>query len=232
MIIAITGGLGSGKSTVSKILAGALGVKCLDTDQLCRQEMLPGREGFAKFQEVYGTQFLQADGTLNRLLLRQAVFSNRNIREEIEKILHPVVRRHVADITKKAIADGRHLVVEVPLLFEAGWQHDFDVTVVVYVPEELSLARVSARDGLSASDIKRVFASQLPIALKLQYAHFVIDNAGTFVSTVQQIGWLEKKLQGDKKNWELNGRSAKKLDSKDLNTYKGNNDLKLNPCLC
>lgn len=232
MIIAVTGSLGCGKSTASKILAGVLDAGHIDTDQLCKKEMLPGRRGYEEFRRVFGSRYLHTDGTLNRTFLRQAVFGDGRVREELEKILHPLVRLHVSDLSRKCNASGEHLVVEVPLLFEAGWQQDFNVWVVVHVPEDQCLARVRVRDGLSAAEIQRVFASQLPISLKLKYAHFVIDNSGTFVSTAQQLAWLGKKLKSERKSWELNNCQAKKLDSKDMNTYKGNNDLKLNPCLC
>jgi dephospho-CoA kinase len=230
--IAVTGSLGSGKSTAGKILAGVLEARHVDTDQLCRKEMLPGSQGYEHFSKTFGPEYLHGDGSINRAFLRQAVFSDSRIRDELENILHPLVRQQVSDLSHVSSISGTDMVVEVPLLFEVGWQDDFDVSVVVYVPEDQCLARVSDRDGLSAEEIRRVFASQLPISLKLKYAHFVIDNSGTFVSTALQLAWLGKKLKSDRKSWESKNRPAKKLDSADLNTYKGNNDLKLNPCLC
>ncbi len=196
MNIAVTGGLGSGKSTVSKILARTIGADHLDTDQLCRQQMQPGRQGFVKFREVFGDRYLHADGTLDRRSLRQAVFTDSGIKKELETILHPLVRQQVAVHYAENCQAGENLVVEVPLLFESGWQHDFAVWVVVYVTEESCLQRVAARDGLSPEEIHRVIAAQIPISEKLAAAHFVVDNNGTFVSMVQQIAWLGKKLKG------------------------------------
>lgn len=231
MIVAVTGNLGSGKSTASKILAGVLAAEHVDTDQLCRMEMLPGRQGYEEFRKCYGTRYLNADGSINRLLLRQSVFSDVRIKTQLESILHPLVRGHVTELYRKCQLQSQHLVVEVPLLFEVGWQQDFDVSVVVYVPEELCLARVLLRDKLAAEDIRRVFAQQLPIARKLQAAHFVIDNSGTYASTVSQLAWLGNKLKCERKKWESSRFPAKMLDSEDLNTYKGNNDLKSIPVL-
>jgi dephospho-CoA kinase len=193
--IAVTGGLGSGKSTVSKILARTIGADHLDTDLLCRQQMQPGRQGFEKFREVFGDRYLHADGSLNRPGLRQAVFTDSRIKKELEMILHPLVRQQVAAHYAKNCQAGENLVVEVPLLFESGWQQDFAVWVVVSVSEESCRHRVAARDGLSAEEIQRVIAAQLPISQKLAAAHFVVDNNGTFVSTVQQIAWLGKNLK-------------------------------------
>ncbi len=195
MNIAVTGGLGSGKSTASRILAAAMSAEHIDTDQLCRQQMNPGNPGFESFLQVFGNSYLLADGSLNRLLLRQAVFAERGVKKELEKILHPLVRKQVVEYYKHCCASGKSLVVEVPLLFEVGWQRDFDVCVVVYVPEELCFSRVSVRDGITAEEIQRVCAAQLPISEKLKSADFVIDNRGTFVSMVQQVAWLGKRLQ-------------------------------------
>ncbi|OGR18592.1 MAG: dephospho-CoA kinase [Desulfobacterales bacterium GWB2_56_26] len=203
MIIAVTGSLGSGKSTASKILAGILAAEHVDTDQLCRMEMLPGRQGYEEFRKIFGTRYLNADGSLNRMLLRHSVFNDSRTKTQLENILHPLVRGHVADLYRKCQLQSQHLVVEVPLLFEVGWQQDFDVSVVVYVPDDLCLARVRLRDALVAEDIRRVFAQQLPIARKRDSAHFVIDNTGTFVSTVSQLAWLGKKLKCERKSGNL-----------------------------
>lgn len=197
--IAVTGGFGSGKSTAGRILAVAMAAQYVDTDQLCRQQMQPGNPGFEKFRQVFGTQYLNVDGTLNRLLLRQAVYADSVVKTKLEMILHPLVRLQISEDYAHCCEVERDLVVEVPLLFEVGWQNDFAVWVVVYVPEDLCVKRVSSRDGMTMEEIQRVFASQLSVAEKLAAAHFVIDNSGTFVSTVQQIAWLGKKLQGREK---------------------------------
>jgi dephospho-CoA kinase len=194
MNIAVTGGLGSGKSTASKILAATISAEHLDTDDLCRQQMQPGTPGFKMFLQVFGDRFVNADGSLNRQLLRQTVFADSGVKKDLEMILHPLVRRQVAEHYATCCAHGENLVVEVPLLFEVGWQYDFSVCVVVYVREDLCFQRVAIRDGFGADEIRRVCAAQLSPQEKLKLAHFVIDNSGTFVSTVQQISWLGKKL--------------------------------------
>lgn len=208
MNIAVTGGLGTGKSTVSRILAVSLQAELIDTDQLCRQQLLPGMEGYEEFQRIFGETYIQDDGSINRPLLRQAVFDDANLKKKLENILHPIVRRQVAVRGKISSKHGEVIVVEVPLLYEVGWQDEFDVCIVVYVPEKLCLQRVMARDGLSAEQIRGIFKSQIPIKKKLDYADFIVDNSGTFVSTVQQIAWM-----------------SKKLDSIDLKTYKRNDDF-------
>ncbi len=195
MNIAVTGSLGSGKSTASRILAVMLSAEHIDTDELCRQQMQPGNPGFEAFLRIFGDRFLFADGSLNKLLLRGAVFSDSRVKNDLEMILHPLVRQQVSERYAHCCAVGKNLIVEVPLLFEVGWQHDFSVSVVVYVPEELCESRVAIRDGLSTEEIQKVFIAQLPVSEKLKYAHYVISNNGSFVSTVQQIAWLAKNLQ-------------------------------------
>ncbi len=194
MNIAVTGSLGTGKSTVSKILAVTLATEIIDTDELCRRQMLPGAEGFEEFSRIFDKKFIQGDKTIDRRLLRQAVFEDEELRAQLEQILHPLVKREVAFYSKECSSRGRILVVEVPLLFEVGWQNDFDASVVVYVPEKTCIERVMVRNGLTIGEIRQILKSQMSIDKKRDYADYVIDNSGTFVSTVQQIAWLSKKL--------------------------------------
>ena len=197
MNIAVTGGLGTGKSTVSKIFATILAAELIDTDQLCRRQMLPGTDGYAEFRRVFSDRFIQLDGMIDRQLLRQAVFDDNSIREKLENILHPIVQQQVVVRSRELSAGGGMLIVEIPLLYEVGWQDAFDICVVVYVPEILCIQRVTMRDGMPAEQIRQIINAQLPIKKKLDYADFIVDNSGTLVSTVQQIAWMSKKVRMD-----------------------------------
>jgi dephospho-CoA kinase len=194
MNIAITGGLGTGKSTVSKILAAHLDAELIDTDKLCRLQMIPGKEGYTRFLQVFCGKYVQADGAIDRLELPKDVFSDPDIKNTLESILHPIVRSEVAVRCEKSVTQGKIVVVEVPLLFEVGWQQDFEHTVVVFVVEKLCIQRVMARDGIDKDTISIILSSQMPIDIKRRFADFVIDNSSTFASTVQQISWLTGKL--------------------------------------
>lgn len=198
MRIAVTGGLGTGKSTVSKVLAATLQCELLDTDQLCRSQLEPAAEGYKEFVRLFGSTFLQEDGTINRLKLRNEVFGNSEFKKSLEGILHPIVRQQVsAHYLNRSVSPKKVLVVEVPLLYEVGWEGDFDLCVVAYVPETTIIKRVMSRDGLSAEEIELVLKAQMSIEKKLEYGHYIVDNSGTFVSTVQQIGWLVRKILWD-----------------------------------
>lgn len=194
MKIGVTGGLGTGKSTVSKLLAATLQAEYIDTDQLCRLQLEPGAQGYEQFVALYGDRFLGKDRRIDRTLLKEAVFDNGEIRESLEGILHPLVRHFVATRCSSLNKKDRFLVVEVPLLYEVGWLDDFDLCVVVYVPEEICVKRVRARDKMMDEEIRKILMSQLPIDRKCEYGDAVIDNSGTFVSTVHQVGWLSKKI--------------------------------------
>jgi len=161
--------------------------------------MLPGSEGFEKFCRFFGEKFIQSDGTIDRILLRHKVFDDPELRTKLESILHPIVRREVAARSRVCSAGGLFLIVEVPLLYEVGWQNEFDACLVVYVPEELCVKRVMARNGMLVEDIKQILNAQIPIKKKLASADLIIDNSGTFVSTVQQVTWMSRKLIRERK---------------------------------
>jgi len=194
MKIAVTGGLGSGKSTVSKVLASFLGSELIDTDELCRYQLQPGGRGLERFKEVFGGRFLHSDGTVDRQNLREATFQDKKIKSQLETLLHPVVREIVRCRWNKLQACGRHLIVEVPLLYEIQWQDDFDQCVVVYVPEYLVYERVARRSGLDFEEIRSILNAQMPLEEKLTYTRLIIDNSTTFVNTVLQVAYLVRNL--------------------------------------
>lgn len=194
MKIAITGGLGSGKSTVSKILAGYLQCELLDADQICRQQLQPGLEGMVRLKEIFGNKFLFPDGTLDRQKLRRATFKDSGVKVQLETILHPIARKLIAVRWREREMQGKHLVVEVPLLYEVRWQDDFDESVVVYTPESSVYERVLLRSGLGFTEIRSILNAQISIEEKRKHTSFIIDNSGTFVSTVLQTANLSKTI--------------------------------------
>ena len=190
MIIGITGGYGSGKSSVSRLLAKYLNAELIDADVLCRTLLEPDQEGTRQLREVFGDKFFSQDGSIDRNLLRQETFKNSAVKEELEKILHPLVQSTIADQGRLSSAQHSFLVVEVPLLFEVGWQDDFDITVLVRVDPDTAIIRSVKRDNISEEEAKRIIGLQLPMSYKEPRVDYIVDNSDTFVSTAQQTAWL------------------------------------------
>ncbi|SDO83556.1 dephospho-CoA kinase [Desulforhopalus singaporensis] len=197
MKIAITGNIGGGKSTVSRILANILGAAMLDSDGICRHEMQPGNQGFVQLVEIYGDRFVKHDGGLDRDGLRSAVFSDMSVKKNLEDILHPLVLQKIEQ--RGLELEGKILIVEVPLLFEVGWQDQFDVTVVVRAGEGKIIDRVVARDDLEAAQVKKILDVQMPCGEKEMLADYTIDNSGTLAATFGQLQWLASSLKDKEK---------------------------------
>lgn len=192
MMIAVTGGLGSGKSTIARILAALLPAVFISSDAVCRLELTPGHEGFDQFVCGDGKRFLEKDGSLNRLTLSRAVFADRGLREKLEGILHPIVRKRIAEADP---ATG-FLVAEVPLVYESGWQGDFLTIVCVRSRRNLTICRVAQRDFRSHEEIQNIMSAQMSPLEKERLADFCIDNSGTFCSTFEQVAFLALQLKG------------------------------------
>ena len=194
MTIAVTGGYGSGKSSVSRLLARYLDAKLTNADSLCRALLEPEQEGFRQLQNVFGERFIAQDGSLDRNHLRKATFNDLAIKETLENILHPLVRNSIRHQARTCSLQHWPLVVEVPLLFEVGWQDDFDVSVLVRVDRQTCVQRAVKRDCIVAEEAERVIELQLPMSCKVPLADYIIDNSDTFVSTAQQAAWLSTLL--------------------------------------
>ncbi len=196
MNIALTGGIGSGKSCAAHIFADAMDYPVISADLICQVLMEPGAEGWQEVRERWQGRFLEPDGRINRPLLREAVFADETLRHELEGLLHPLIRSAVQQRMQAAAKAGEGLVVEVPLLFEVGWQNDFACTVAVFAPETVCLQRICRRDGITLELAQRILAAQMPPQIKKERAMFVIDNSGLWVQTVQQITHLARRLLG------------------------------------
>ena len=172
--VGLTGGIASGKTSVSDAL-GERGAVVIDADVLARQVVEPGTPGLAAVAERFGTEVLTGDGRLNREALGRLVFADPEARRELEAIVHPAVRARAAEI--EATADSDAVVVHViPLLVETGQQDDYDVLVVVDVEPERQLERLRQRNGLDAEAANARIAAQSTRAARLAVADIVLDN--------------------------------------------------------
>lgn len=183
LVFGLTGGIGSGKSTVAEIFRRA-GVPIVDADALARRVVTAGSPGLAALVGLFGQEILLESGELDRRALAQRVFASDAERELLNGIVHPLVRREAEREFARLAAEGHEVVgYDVPLLFETGQEENFRPVVVVSVPVPAQLARVVRRDGLSDEEAEARIEAQLPLSEKAERADFVIDNSGTLDET-------------------------------------------------
>ena len=186
--VGLTGGIASGKSTVSEAFA-RLGAKVLDADEVAREVVLPGKPAWTKLRHTFGSEFFHPDGRLNRSKLRKLVFADPEQRSRLNAIVHPEVMREIDFRFEQLTSSAEHAVVlvDVPLLLEVEAADRFDRVVVVYVNETVQLDRLMERDGLSAEEASQALSTQIPLRDKVKQADFVIDNSGTLEETQAQV---------------------------------------------
>jgi dephospho-CoA kinase len=185
-IIGLTGGIGSGKSTVSEMLR-ELGAMVVDADEGARVVVQPGQPALADIRERFGDGVFAADGSLDREKLADVVFNDEQAREDLNAITHPRVRAWMAEQMQAASEAGAPAVVlDIPLLFESGLTAGLDEIVVVWAPVEKQFRRAVAR-GLRGDDARARIKAQMPIDEKRSQATVVIDNSGSKEQTRRQV---------------------------------------------
>jgi len=194
--VALTGGIATGKSYCLRHFAG-LGVPVVDADHLARQAVLPGSPGLAAVIERFGREMLASDGSLDRAALGRIVFEDARARAALEAIVHPEVYRRIRDWFANLPSGPRLAIADIPLVFETGHNHDFDVVIVAACPPEEQVTRVMARDGLSEHAARARLAAQWPIEEKVKRANHVIWTDRGFAETDRQVVELYDRLSGD-----------------------------------
>lgn len=195
MIIGLTGGIASGKSTVSALLVSK-GARLVDADVIAREVMLPGHEVLAAAVKQFGSEILSPDGTLNRGKLGDIVFQDPAALQALNNLTHPAIRREIKDrMNSMEEEDPKKLIiVDIPLLFESGLESMFHEILVVYVPREVQIARLMERNGLSLEQAEARLNAQMDIEAKRNKADYIIDNSGELVHTEQQVAVLWDRL--------------------------------------
>ena len=179
---ALTGGIATGKSYCLSRFA-ALGAAVIDADLLARDAVSAGSPGLARVVERFGPGVLHGDGHLDRSALARIVFADRVARADLEAIVHPEVYRRVSAWFADLPAGTALAIADIPLLFETGHQHDYDVVIVCACRPAEQLRRAIQRDALSEADARARIASQWPIEEKVKRAHHVIRTDGSFAET-------------------------------------------------
>ncbi|HEY3511636.1 dephospho-CoA kinase [Kribbella sp. NPDC051137] len=175
--VGLTGGIGSGKSAVSARLADR-GAVVIDSDLLAREVVAAGTDGLAEVVAAFGDGVLTADGELDRPALGKIVFGDEAARRKLEAIIHPRVRARAAEIEAAAASDAI-VVHDIPLLVETGQADRFDLVLVVDVPVEVQVERLTAQRGMAAAEAEQRIASQASRADRLAVADVVVDNSGS-----------------------------------------------------
>ncbi len=195
-LVGLTGCMGSGKSSVAAVLCVEGGITCIDADVICRGLLEPGEQGWQIIKKEFGDDFLDPQGRIDRKLLRGKIFSEKLFRLKLDSLMHPIaweaIRASIArtgeDKTKS------RFVVEVPLLYEAGWESFFTKVVMVYADSDTCVNRLMKRDSIGREEARNVLTAQWSTDRKVRLADHVIDNSGPWRETCLQLTHLQKLL--------------------------------------
>ena len=185
-LIGLTGGAGSGKSTVAQMFR-ELGATVFDADEATHAVYAPGTPGFDQIVHEFGRDYVR-EGQIDRARLGELVFNDRDALRRLNAIVHPLVRQWMADRTADAAKKGAEVVIhDVPLLFENGLEAVYGDVVLVYAPAPVQVARLVEGRGLSPARASSILAAQMPIEQKRGRTRHVIDNSGTREATREQV---------------------------------------------
>ena len=188
-VVGLTGGVGSGKSTVAELFA-KLGVTIADADQAARTVVQPGSPALQEIEQAFGPEVLLQDGTLDRAAMRERIFANQQERKNLEAITHPKIKEEIQ--RQLAAAKGNYAILVVPLLLETG-QELADRILVVDAPEELQINRTIKRDNSSRQQVESMLKAQASRSERLRQADDVIDNSKDPDQLPQQVEQLHRK---------------------------------------
>lgn len=184
LLVGLTGNYGMGKSTILKMFE-KFGAITIDTDDIVRS-LLVERQIIEKVREILGDEVFNQNGSLNKEKVANIIFKNIKIKNLLEDLLHPLVFEKIDSFLKQINNKDKIIIVEIPLLFEKGYEDLFDKKITVYTTEDIALGRLEAK-GINRQEAKLRLKSQLPIQQKIENADFVIDNSGSISDTEAQV---------------------------------------------
>jgi dephospho-CoA kinase len=187
-VIGITGGIASGKSSVSQFIQTELKCTVIDADLAARTVVEPGEDAYYQVIQAFGEEILQADGSINRAKLGEIIFNDKDKRMILNSIVHPAVRQEMLKQKEAAFQRGETAVfMDIPLLFESKLTSMVDQTLLVYVDDIIQKERLMKRNGYTDAEAIARIQSQMPLAEKKILADAVIDNNGDFSETERQV---------------------------------------------
>jgi len=194
-IIGLTGGIATGKSTVSNMFL-EINIPVIDTDKIAKQLFVKGSETYEAVREAFGDEILTPSEEINRNILAKIIFSDEEKREMLNNIVHPKVKEHVfAEIKRLELQGESFIVVDVPLLFESHFDTFMDYTVLVYAKRENQIARLISRDNIDETYALKKIKAQMPLSEKKKRADFVIDNSKSVLDTKRSFERCFKKIK-------------------------------------
>jgi dephospho-CoA kinase len=193
LLVGLTGGIASGKSTVSAMLAER-GAEVIDADHIARQVVMPGTPAWCKIREHFGPGVLHPDGQLDRQALADMVFADKSKLALLNEITHPAIFARIADQLEAHHGQDVVVVLDAALLIEAGLADGVDVVIVVHSPREIQVERLAAK-GVGQTDARNRIASQLEPEKRLARADIVIDNSGSLEDMGRHVDKIWEELQ-------------------------------------
>jgi len=190
LVIAVTGGIGSGKSTAINFFKKR-GVPVIDTDQISRELVEPGSPALDTITSTFGIAFLRADGSLNRFKLREHIFSNNKEREKLQAILHPLIYQEV--LNRLSSISAPYCLIVIPLLAETGNNYPHNRVLVIDVDPDTQVQRTMARDHIDEPTVNRILDTQVSREQRLALATDIIDNTGSLEQLSEQVNTLHEK---------------------------------------
>ncbi len=194
--LGITGGVGTGKSTVSKLFSEMFGIKVIDADKLSR-EASESKEVLDKIAKTFGKEYVK-DGKMDRAAMGKLIFGNEKMREKLNGIIHPVVQKNYYALRDKYKKEGEEFIIyDCPLLIEAGLIADVDDIILVYLDKASAVKRVMQRNNLSKKDAENMINAQMDIEEKTEYADYIIYNDGTLDDLKEAVKELFEEIKED-----------------------------------
>jgi dephospho-CoA kinase len=196
LIVGLTGGIGSGKSTVTEMFREE-GAEVIDFDYLARLVVEPGMPAWRDIVDYFGRRILSSDETVNRSALAEIVFSDEESRKALERFTHPRIFEE-RDALLRRIREkdpSSVVIIDFPLLLELGLRNELDEVILVYVPREVQIERAANRENLSREAVEKRVKAQMPIEEKRSLSDYVIDNQGSLTETRAQVQRIMVKLR-------------------------------------
>ncbi len=196
LLLGVTGGIASGKSTVANMLA-KLGAATIDFDQLSRIVVEPNQPAWREIVAYFGQDIILPNRNIDRPKLSRIVFQDPEKRKKLERLVHPPIFAEFLKKLKELALNPENKIIQVitPLLLEANLQNFFHKILLVYIPPEMQIERLMKRDQISREMAQKMLAAQWPIDKKRNYADFVVDNSGSLVETEEQVQKIWETLQ-------------------------------------